>query len=136
MTKARATSETLRPALRILLVEDDKATLRVMSLLLARLGHKVTTAGSIAVALDAAQRGDFDWVISDLGLPDGRGTDLMRSLLLRAKPNSAGISGIALSGSTDAADIDECRQAGFTTHLAKPVDLERLEAILAGTESR
>lgn len=132
MSEGPAILEAFPPALRILLVEDDPATLRVMSLLLSRAGHRVTTAQSIAIALDAAQGVDFDWVISDLGLPDGRGTDLMRSLLAKAGENCPAIHGIALTGSADAADIEECRQAGFITHLTKPVDIERLETILAG----
>ncbi len=132
MMQTPAALKTLPSGLRILLVEDDAATLRVMSLLLGRAGHKVTTADSIAVALDAAAGADFDWVISDLGLPDGRGTELMSRLLAKAGANGAALNGIALTGSVDAAAIEECRAAGFTTHLAKPVDLERLEAILAG----
>ncbi len=133
MMQTPAALKTLPPGLRILLVEDDAATLRVMSLLLGRAGHKVTTADSIAVALDAAAGADFDWVISDLGLPDGRGTELMPRLLAKAAANRAAIHGIALTGSADDADIEECRAAGFTTHLSKPVDIERLEAILAGS---
>jgi CheY-like chemotaxis protein len=136
MMETPAIPQTLAPApagLRILLVEDDAATLRGMSLLLGRAGHKVTTAHSIAVALDAAAGADFDWIISDLGLPDGRGTELMSRLLAKAGANGAAIQGIALTGSADLADIEECRRAGFTTHLAKPVDIERLEAILAGS---
>src|SRR5688572_28594681 len=101
MSETPANLETLPPALRILLVEDDPATLRAMSLLLARAGHRVTTAQSIAIALDAAQGDDFDWVISDLGLPDGRGTELMRSLLAKAGENGPAIHGIALTGSMD-----------------------------------
>ena len=64
---------------RVLLVEDHEETLQVMAELLRRLGHEVTTASTIKEALKAAGEKHFDLVISDLGLPDGLGHDLMRS---------------------------------------------------------
>ena len=66
--------------LHILLVEDEVATLRLMSRLLTGLGHRVTTAGTVADAWEAFQGGDFDLIISDIGLPDGTGLDLMRKV--------------------------------------------------------
>ena len=60
-------------ALRILLVEDDLATLGVIDRLLRRRGHEVTTAESVAAAPEAGGRGEFDLVVSDIGLPDGTG---------------------------------------------------------------
>jgi CheY-like chemotaxis protein len=84
----------------------------------------VQTAGNVADALDLASREPFDLVISDLGLPDGSGNDLMRQLLDGARP----IKGIALSGFGMDTDLDRSREAGFRDHLTKPVDLQRLEA--------
>ena len=57
-----------------------------MSRLLSKLKHRVVTADCVAGALKAATENEFDVVISDLGLPDGTGLDLMRELL--AKTNS------------------------------------------------
>jgi CheY-like chemotaxis protein len=115
------------PGLRILLVEDHEDTLTLMTRLLTGSGHQVKTATSVAAALDAAAAQRFDCVISDLGLPDGSGLELMRELLARAHEP---MSGIALTGSADDADVDRCLQAGFTKHLPKPVDLTLLEKIL------
>ena len=67
-------------SLRILLVEDDETTLSLMARLLRRLGHVVTTASTLAGGLDAFETGEFDLVISDLGLPDGSGLDLLRQI--------------------------------------------------------
>ena len=67
----------------ILLVEDHDATRRILARLLGRLGHRVTTASSVASALAACTQRDFDLILSDLGLPDGSGLDLMRQLRRR-----------------------------------------------------
>src|SRR5690606_4398635 len=68
---------TDRP-LRILLVEDHSDTARLMGRLLRGEGHEVETAPTVAEALDLAERHEFDLLVSDLGLPDGTGIDLMR----------------------------------------------------------
>lgn len=108
-------------ALRILLVEDNADTLRVMARLLKSFGHRVTAAASIGQALDAAKE-PFDLIISDIGLPDGTGWDLMRSLHERQP-----VPGIALSGFASEEDAKKSLGAGFVEHLAKPIDPERLE---------
>jgi len=71
-----------------------------------------------------AARESFDLVISDLGLPDGTGHELMRQLLDRERP----IKGIALTGFGMDTDMDRSRESGFMEHLTKPVDLHRLQA--------
>jgi signal transduction histidine kinase/ActR/RegA family two-component response regulator len=110
-----------RRALRILLVEDHVDTLKIMARLLGRLGHAVTTADRVGAALEAAAGADFDLIVSDLGLPDGTGLDLIRHL--RA---SRPIPGIALSGFGMEEDVRKSHEAGFTAHLTKPVDFGKL----------
>lgn len=110
-----------RPS-RILLVEDDVVTVRVLARLLRSSGFDVTTAGSVAEASDVAQGGGFDLVVSDIGLPDGTGWDLMPRL------REQGIHrGIALTGFGLDEDEQRSREAGFLTHLTKPVDFPKLE---------
>jgi signal transduction histidine kinase len=118
--------------LRLLLVEDHADTAEAMANLLRALGHEVTVAGSVGSALSAAeaQGGRFDLVVSDLGLPDGSGLDLMRELAGRY-----GLKGIALSGYGMEEDVQRSREAGFSKHMTKPVDLQALKAaILAAAE--
>jgi PAS domain S-box-containing protein len=122
---SRAEPLTGRLGLRLLLVEDDEATLRIMARLLAARGYTVTTARTVAEGLDRAAQNDFDLVISDLGLPDGNGLELMRRL--RAQRN---LRGIALSGFGMDDDIRRSHEAGFEAHLTKPVDLQELEATI------
>jgi PAS domain S-box-containing protein len=110
--------------LNILLVEDHDDTRRSMSRLLGR-KHHVHATGSIALALEAAAREPFDLVISDVGLPDGSGLDLMRQLRARY-----GLRGICLSGFGMEEDLARSADAGFLHHLTKPVDLYKLEATI------
>lgn len=111
--------------LRILLVEDHPETRAALSELLQRLSHDVTTADSVGSALAAAEAHDFDLIISDLGLPDGTGTGLMKELLKR-KP----LKGIALSGYGMESDIRNTREAGFFAHLTKPIDFDQLQQVI------
>ncbi len=125
------TTETSPPAalgsLRILLVEDHADTARIMRILLQSQGHVVETADTVAAALRLADEQAFDLLLSDLGLPDGTGLDLMRALRAR----SSTLPGIALSGYGQEKDVQQARDAGFTAHLTKPVSLPRLEAAIA-----
>jgi signal transduction histidine kinase/ActR/RegA family two-component response regulator len=109
--------------LSVLLVEDNAVTLRVMSRLFRDFGYDVTPAPDVSAARSAAKAKRFDLVVSDLGLPDGSGLELMRELRDRY-----GLRGIALSGYGQAQDVLESRQAGFVEHLVKPIDFKRLEA--------
>lgn len=111
--------------LRLLLVEDHESTLRVLTRLLERAGHHVVTAGTLADALAVAGEQEFDLVISDLGLPDGTGNELMEILRSRHR-----LRGIALSGYGMEEDIARSRQAGFSTHLTKPIDFPQLDRAL------
>lgn len=114
-------------SLRVLLVEDHPDTAATLSRLLKRAGHQVTCAGSVREAEDTAMKGrdGFDILISDLGLPDGSGHDLMRHLK-RDHP----IPGIALSGYGMDEDIQNSIAAGFCRHMTKPVDWQELKGVI------
>ncbi len=115
-------------ALRILLVEDHGDTARVMTQVLAREGHEICAAGDVATALELADSQPFDLMLSDLGLPDGSGMDLLRALRGRGYLFPA----IALSGYGQEQDIRQSLAAGFALHLTKPVNMPRLtEAVTA-----
>jgi CheY-like chemotaxis protein len=110
----------------LLLVEDHAPTLKVLSSLLERGGYDVTTAGNIAEALKAASIRTFDLVVSDLGLPDGTGIQLMEKLR-----SEYGLRGVALSGYGMEDDIKRAREAGFVAHLVKPIRIGELKNLLA-----
>jgi CheY-like chemotaxis protein len=113
-------------SLNILLVEDHEDTSRIMSMLLRGLGHGVRTAPNMAAALEASSAESFDLVISDIGLPDGSGIELMRQL----KEKHAELRGIALSGFGMEDDVLRSKEAGFVEHITKPVNFQRLEGVI------
>lgn len=124
LAKPRPGPGVNRP-LHILLVEDHADSATAMADLLGAMGHQVTVTGTVAAALAAAERGGLDLVLSDLGLPDGDGCELMRQLASRHR-----LRGIALSGYGMVEDVAKSHEAGFAFHLTKPVNLKTLRAAL------
>lgn len=117
-------AEASTPAgLRLLVVEDHRDTLVTLERLLKRRGYEVRTAASIAESLEVARDYDFDVLVSDIGLPDGRGTELLEQIsILRGGPPPS----IAMSGFGMDEDLERSRQAGFAEHLTKPVEFPSL----------
>jgi PAS domain S-box-containing protein len=113
-------------ALRILIVEDHETSGLIVERLLRRKGHACRLARSAGQALLLASEASFDLVVSDIGLPDRSGFELMRELQARH-----GLSGIAMSGYGMETDVTEGRQAGFLVHLTKPLDIQQLHAAIA-----
>jgi len=124
-TVSRKTAERAPSHLRVLVVEDNFDTLEMLQLGLSTLGVSVCPASSAAQALEAAKHEHFDLVVSDVGLPDQSGHDLMREL-----GRLYAITGIALSGYGRAEDIQRSRAAGFKHHVTKPVDIDTLERVI------
>jgi CheY-like chemotaxis protein len=128
-----APEEKSEKPLHILLVEDHLDTAEAMADLLRATGRQVTVAASVAEGMamaDAAVQGRrrddrIDLVLSDIGLPDGSGLDLMAELSRRY-----GLRGIALTGYGMDEDVARSREAGFARHLTKPVSLEQLETAI------
>jgi len=112
--------------LRILLVEDHEDTRNIFYLILEQKGHHVLAAGTAHDALRLAQEHSFDLVISDLGLPDQSGMELMRQL-----HGTYGLPGIAVSGYGMEEDVARSRESGFRYHLTKPFDPARLDDLIA-----
>lgn len=115
----------------ILLVEDHADTVRIMARLLRSFGYTVRTAGSVREAIEAAEHETFQLLISDIGLPDCSGIEIMNCLKARY-----GTVGIALSGFGNDDDLRNSEAAGFKAHLVKPVDLRKLEEVIFGTLNR
>lgn len=109
----------------ILLVEDHEPTRSVLTNLLQQRNYVVVSTDSVAGALQLASTGVFEFVVSDLGLPDGSGYDLMKELSQRHR-----LKGIALSGYGMEQDVARSKEAGFVGHLTKPVTFRTLEKVL------
>ena len=112
------------PSWRVLLVEDHADSASALRTLLIRRGHHVRVATDLSSALEIAQAERFDLLISDVGLPDGTGAELMAQL------RGGGIRGIAISGFGMRGDVETSLAAGFSEHLVKPVKFGQLEAAI------
>ena len=121
----KARFRTAPPRLCLLVIEDHEPTMMVLVRLLRHYGHNVFTAENVERALAVAATQSFDLVISDLGLPDGNGIDLMRQLAKRY-----GLRGIALSGYGMPEDRAKTKAAGFLAHLVKPINFDQLQNAL------
>jgi two-component system CheB/CheR fusion protein len=109
-------------ALRILFVDDNDDTAFVLSKFLTASGYLVKTAGSAVAALELASKEPFDIMVSDIGLPDVNGYELMKQIRAFYP-----IQGIAMSGYGMEDDLRKSREAGFSDHIVKPASLSQLE---------
>jgi len=107
--------------LRILLVEDHEPTAFILSRLLKRHGHRVETAANRHEALALAGT-PIDLLVSDIGLPDGSGIDVVRHY----REVQEQFKAIALSGYGMDTDVQRSLAAGFDRHVTKPIDFETL----------
>ncbi|HYF42389.1 MAG TPA: response regulator [Ramlibacter sp.] len=108
---------------RVLLVEDNPDAAETIVMCLEAYGWRVTHAATCAAALRTAAEGEFDVVLTDLGLPDGSGIDIGRQL-------SARVPVVALSGYGAPPDLKQSAMAGFSGHLTKPADPQTVHAAL------
>lgn len=113
-------------ARRLLLVEDNLDSATTLAEYLELCGYTVRIARSVQEALACTDELDeIDAVISDIGLPDGTGHEVMRALRAR-RP----LPGIALSGYGTSDDVRASTDAGFARHLVKPVEPNELLRVL------
>jgi CheY-like chemotaxis protein len=112
-------------SLRILLVEDHGDTRQTLSRLLRHFGHQISVADCTQAALEFVDLHEFDVVLSDIGLPDGTGYEVI-SQAKRKHP----VTGVALTGFGSDEDIRRGKEAGFDYHLTKPVDFHELRTVL------
>lgn len=115
----------LSKQLRLLLVDDHADTRGLLSRLLIKNGHDVVTADSVQKALEILDTQQFDVLISDIGLPDTSGYELIREAK-RQRP----LKGIALSGLGMDEDVRRSIEAGFDHHLTKPINFQELQSVL------
>lgn len=113
-------------SLRILVVEDHASTRVALTALLKRRGHVVRMASMVNEAVDALGEEPFDVLVSDIGLPDGSGYDILE----RASPQSPHMVSVALSGFGMEQDLRRSAAAGFSDHLVKPIAVDQLDELL------
>ncbi|HYE14479.1 MAG TPA: response regulator, partial [Pyrinomonadaceae bacterium] len=122
--------------LRVLVVDDEPDTRELLKIGLEQCGAAVTTAGSAAEALAAVKSGTPDLLISDIGMPDQDGYDLIDRV--RALPATRGgrVPAIALTAYARVEDRMHALRAGYQMHMPKPVELAELVAVAASLVRR
>lgn len=123
-------AETL-PKLRIMIVEDNTITQRVVRTMIEQGQHEVLVCASAEEALPYLQMGErFDLILSDIQMQGMSGHEFVRKVRVLEDPISRATPVYALTGNVDDADIQTCLDAGMNGHLAKPIDPDILEALL------
>jgi DNA-binding NtrC family response regulator len=116
----------------ILLVEDHPDSAGVFARMLRKTGYDVTVATKVAEARDALSRNSFDLLISDIELPDGKGTTVLHD----ARARYPEIAGIVVSGHEDWENRSEASEAGFAEFFVKPIDFpavcQTIRALIGG----
>ena len=114
----------------ILVVDDNRDTALILSVLLKRLGHVVTVCHDGATAVQTAIETPPDLMITDIGLPNLNGYEVAERL--RNHPDLKNLPLVALTGYGQEADRIRSQQAGFDLHLVKPVSIDALQNVLRG----
>ena len=114
------------PSLKILLVENHEDTLVYLAKYMKRRGHEVLSTRNMQQAIEVISTTPVHVLISDIGLPDGDGWELMREVQKINPP----FYGIAMSGFGMRSDREKSLQAGYKHHLIKPFMPEELDVIL------
>jgi PAS domain S-box-containing protein len=109
--------------LRLLIVDDERDALGLLSEALGDLGAVVHAASSAREALELLPRVGSDLVVSDISMPDMDGLALMRELRRRDAAAGGSIPAIALTAFTRDQDVQRALGAGYQLHLSKPVDI-------------
>jgi PAS domain S-box-containing protein len=112
--------------LRILLVEDHLRTRATLARLLESWGHSVQQADTLAQGRQLVRSQTFDLLLTDVALPDGEGSDLMREI----RETSPATAGIAMTGFDTHASSAASMEAGFLLHFTKPIATEKLKAAI------
>jgi len=117
-----------RAVRRVLVVDDNEDCAEMLASSLESMGHRVRVARDGRTALDAAATFHPDVALLDIGLPVMDGYELASRL--RDLPDGQDIHLVAVTGYGQQRDRTASKAAGFAEHVVKPVDLERLQAIL------
>jgi CheY-like chemotaxis protein len=120
--------------LRVLVVDDNADAAQMLAALLEVQGHAVSVEYDARGALARAHDEHPDVLLLDIGLPDMDGYELARRL--RARPENAGATLVALTGYGQNQDREDAQQAGFDHYLVKPADLNEVNEVLAQAEAR
>jgi len=122
--------------LRILVVDDETDALDLIGVELAQHGAKVVGVACAEEALTALEQVEFDLLISDIGMPKTDGYELIRQIRKQEEGTSRKIPAVALTAYARVQDRMQAIMAGFSTHVAKPVEANELITVVASLVGR
>jgi PAS domain S-box-containing protein len=128
VSKKPTTKSSARGQLRVLVVEDNHDAAEALMMLLELYGHQVTVVSDGLAAIETTRSNSFDIALVDIGLPGIDGYEVARRI--RMLPDAKTMTLVALTGYGQDTDKQRAMSAGFDEHLAKPVKIERLQALL------
>jgi PAS domain S-box-containing protein len=117
--------------IRVLAVDDDSDARSVLRMLLETQGARVTTAESAEKALDIFRRGQFDVLLADIGMPQQDGYSLIKAIRGMGTAQRGDIPAIAVTAYAGIPERHKILQAGYGWHLPKPLDSDRLVALIS-----
>jgi signal transduction histidine kinase/ActR/RegA family two-component response regulator len=123
-------AEQARPALRLLVAEDNDVNQILINALLARMGHRVHLVGNGRLAVEAVRRGDYDLVLMDLQMPEMDGMEATHAIRALGE-RFASLPIIAMTANAFDEDRQACLAAGMDDYVAKPIDVARLAEAIA-----
>jgi len=115
-----------------LLVEDDPDGCDLMQMMLRRFGAEVTAVSTAAAALESVRERRPDVLVSDIGLPDGDGFQLLKLV----RESNHDLPAVAVTAYASRQDVAKALAAGFQAHVAKPVEPAQLKAAVAHASGR
>ncbi|WP_317986572.1 ATP-binding protein [Nostoc sp. MS1] len=124
--------------LHVLVVDDDAFIRQLTKIMLQNHGAEVTAVASAdeAFSVLTSQPEMYDVLLSDIGMSNQDGYSLIRRVRSLSAEAGGQIPAAAMTGYTSSIDIQECRRAGFQTHIPKPVKLTQLVFMVANLARR
>jgi PAS domain S-box-containing protein len=133
---ARQTEQPNLEGLSILIVEDEPDALDVITVELVQYGANVTGVTNAEEALKALEKRRFDLLVSDIGLPKMDGYELIRRVRKQEEGREKRIPAVALTAYARVQDRMQAILAGFSTHIAKPIEANELVTVVASLAGR
>ncbi|HEX2268350.1 MAG TPA: PAS domain S-box protein [Pyrinomonadaceae bacterium] len=134
--RSRSSDKVRLDGVHILLVEDDDDSRKLLGTMLKRYGAIVTSTKSAAEAFDMFSQEAPDLLISDIGMPDEDGYELIRKLRELPAGKGGQTPAIALTGYASRKDRERALAAGYHKHMAKPIEQSEMMAAIASLIGR
>jgi len=122
--------------MRVLVLDDEADARELLRALLEGCKVEVTTAASVAEAMTVVTRGAIDVVLSDIAMPEEDGLSFIRRVRALTREEGGRVPAVALTAYARLEDRTRALRAGFNAHVAKPVDLNELLAVLTSLATK